>query len=96
MTIKLHYIAPLLALGAIAAAITTTADASAATHTCADAVAPPRAKARATLRSTRILLLSGLPLFTVHSLRQSPSCGIRGRPDGRLISFLHQRGNAAE
>jgi hypothetical protein len=37
MTVKPHHIAPLLALGAIAAAITTTADASAATErTCAN------------------------------------------------------------
>ena len=36
MTIKLRYIAPLFALGAIGAAITTAADASAATRTCAD------------------------------------------------------------
>ena len=36
MTIKLRYIAPLFALGAIGAAITTAADASAAIRTCAD------------------------------------------------------------
>ena len=37
MTVKLHHIVPLLALGAIAAAITTTADASAASgRTCAN------------------------------------------------------------
>ena len=36
MSIKLRYIAPLFALGAIAAAITTAADASAGVRTCAD------------------------------------------------------------
>jgi hypothetical protein len=36
MTIKLRYIAPLFALGAIGAAITIAADASAAIRTCAD------------------------------------------------------------
>ncbi len=38
MTIKLRYIAPLFALGAIGAAITTAADASAAIRTCVDGV----------------------------------------------------------